>query len=109
VIDWVIADELIDLLEPWLLIGRGKRACVDALIRLLGQLPMIDQISRGVTWVANLCIQDGRVTVKQSCTSNEWLKEIRPAAEEHGRLAEWQKLVDSLVVAGNEDLAPYSR
>jgi hypothetical protein len=29
--------------------------------------------------------------------------------EELGHLDEWQMLVDSLVVAGNEGLAPYSR
>jgi hypothetical protein len=47
--------------------------------------------------------------VKQTWTSDEWLKEVRSAAEEHGRLDQWQMLVDAMVVAGNEGLAPYSR
>ncbi|XVQ86688.1 hypothetical protein ACQP2K_04490 [Microbispora siamensis] len=67
------------------------------------------QATRGVHWVSDLCVQDGRVTVKQSWLSNSRLKEIRRTAEELGKLDEWQMLVDSLVVAENEGLAPYSR
>ncbi|GEB55247.1 hypothetical protein GCM10017674_28220 [Streptomyces gardneri] len=62
-----------------------------------------------VSWISDLCIQDGRVTVKQSWLSNNWLKDVRRTAEELDELDGWQMLVDSLVVAGNEGLAPYSR
>jgi len=108
-IEWVRAEDLVDLLEEWLPIGRGEVMCVDALIRILRKLPMSEQVTRGLRWFADLCIQDGRVTVKQSWTSNDWLKEIRSTAEELGGLGEWQMLVDSMVAAGNEGLAPYSR
>ena len=59
--------------------------------------------------MSDQCIQNGRVRVKQSWLSNDWLKEIRSTAEELGYLDVWQKLVDSLVVTGNGGLAPYSR
>jgi hypothetical protein len=108
-IDWVRTEDLVDLLEGWLPIGRGEARCVDALIRILRKLPLSEQATRGLRWVADLCIQVGRVTVKQTWTSNDWLKEIRSTAEELGVLGEWQMLVDSMVVAGNEGLAPYSR
>jgi hypothetical protein len=108
-IEWVRAEHLEDLLEGWLPTGRGKAMCVDALIRILRKLPTAEQVTRGLRWVADLCIQDGRVTVKQSWTSNDWLKEIRSTAEELGALRQWQMLVDSMVVAGNEGLAPYSQ
>lgn len=75
----------------------------------LRQLPVGVQATRGLRWVSDLCIQDGRVTVEQSWLSNNWLKPIRSTVEELGHLDEWQMPVDSLVVAGNEGLAPYSR
>ncbi|NLS11010.1 ATP-binding protein [Nesterenkonia sp. MY13] len=108
-IDWVCAEDLLDLVESWLPLGRGKARCVEALVRLLKRLPINVQVTRGIAWVANLCIQSGRVTVRQPWLLNDWLKETRNAAEELGRLGDWQMLVDSLVVAGNRSLAPYSR
>ncbi|MEU5552118.1 trypsin-like peptidase domain-containing protein [Micromonospora sp. NPDC047793] len=108
-IDWVRAEDLVELIDDWLPAARGEVKCVDGLIGILRKLPVEVQVNRGLRWVSDLCIQDGRVTVKQSWLSNNWLKEIRSTAEELGRLDEWQMLVDSLAVSGNEGLAPYSR
>ncbi|MFF4594169.1 hypothetical protein [Amycolatopsis sp. NPDC001319] len=108
-IDWVRAEDLLELIDDWLPVARGEAKAVDGLIRILRKLPVEVQVTRGLRWVSDLCIQNGSVTVKQSWLSNDWLKEIRSAAEELDRLVEWQVLVDSLVVAGNEGLAPYSR
>lgn len=108
-IDWVRAENLVELIDDWLPVAHGKAKCVDGLIGILRKLQVEVQVTRGLHWVSGLCIQDGRVTVKQSWVSNDWLKEIRCITEELGHLAEWQMLVDSLVVAGNEGLAPYSR
>jgi len=107
-IDWVDPDRLVGLVDPWLAIAKGNVMCVDALIRILRKLPESQQTTNGLTWVSELCIQEGRVTVTRSTASNEWLKEVRIIAEEHGRLPQWQALVDALVVAGNTELAPYS-
>lgn len=108
-LDWVRAEDILDLIEDWLPIARGDRKCVDGLIELLRRLPVEVQVRRGLALVSDLCIQDGTVTVDRSWNTNDWLKEIRPTAEELKLLGEWQRLVDSLVVAGNEGLAPYSR
>ncbi|KOT54544.1 hypothetical protein ADK43_26795 [Streptomyces rimosus subsp. rimosus] len=108
-VDWVCAEDLVELIDDWLPAGRGTAKSVDALIGILRKLPQEVQATRGVYWVSDLCIQDGHVTVKQSWLSNSWLKEIRRTADELGELDEWQMLVDSLVVAGNERLAPHSR
>ncbi|MFI1577602.1 hypothetical protein [Embleya sp. NPDC020630] len=108
-IDWVRAEDLVESIGDWLPAARGQVKSVDALVGMLWKLPEEVQATRGVQWVSDLCIQDGRVTVKQSRLLNSWLKEIRRTAEEVGKLAEWQILVDSLVVAGNEGLAPFSR
>jgi hypothetical protein len=108
-IDWVRAEDLLDLVDDWLPIGRGDRKCLDGLIGFLRRLPLEVQARRGLTWVSDLCIQNGKVTVDQSWSTNDWLKEIRSTAEDLKLLGEWQVLVDSLVVAGNQGLAPYSR
>lgn len=108
-IDWVRADDLTTLIDGWLPVARGSIKCVDALIRILRRMPKPDQVVRGLPWMTELCVQDNRASVKQTWTSDEWLKEVRNAAEEHGLLDQWQMLVDAMVVAGNEGLAPYSR
>ncbi|MCD2468600.1 ATP-binding protein [Streptomyces sp. MBT42] len=108
-IDWVRAEDLVEVIDDWLPAARGEVKSVDALIGILRKLPEDVQATRGVSWISDLCIQDGRVTVKQSWLSNNWLKDVRRTAEELDELDGWQMLVDSLVVAGNEGLAPYSR
>ncbi len=108
-INWVRAEDFVEHIDGWLPAGQGAVKCVDALIGIMKKLPTSVQVTRGLSWVSALCMQNGRVTVKQSWLSNDWLKGIRSKAEELDRLAEWQMLVDSMVVAGNEGLAPYSR
>jgi hypothetical protein len=85
-IDWVRAEDLVDLIDEWLPASYGEAKCVDGLIRILRKLPAEVQITHGLRWVSDLCIQDGRVTVKQSWLSNDWLKEIRRTTEELGQL-----------------------
>lgn len=108
-IDWVHAEDLRELVEDWLPLGRGEMKCVDGLIGFLTRLPVQVQVVRGIAWVSDVCIQSGHVKVAVSWSLNNWLKETRNTAEELGLLADWQILVDTLVVAGNEGLAPYSR
>ena len=108
-IDWVNAQGLLEQIEDWLPLAHGEAMCVDGLINYLRRLPADTQASRGISWVYDLCIQSGRVTVAASGSLNDWLKETRNTAEELGLLGEWQVLVDSLVVAGNQGMAPYSR
>jgi hypothetical protein len=81
---------------------------LDALIRLVRKLPEAEQATRGLAWVTDVCVQGATVSVNQSHLSNDWLKEVRAAAEEHGTMTQWQSLVDALVVAGNARLAPLS-
>jgi hypothetical protein len=107
-IDWVDPTQLTDLVDRWLPVGSGEARCVDALIRLVRKLPIGEQATRGLAWVADLCVQDDRVTVNRSTSSNDWLTAIRAAVEEHGTLPQWQALIDALVVAGNSGLAAYS-
>ncbi|MFD8715023.1 hypothetical protein ACFV07_31830 [Streptomyces anulatus] len=108
-IDWVRAEDFVESIDDWLPAARGEAMPLDALIRILRKLPEETQATRGVRWVSGVCVQEGRVTVKRSRLSDDWLKEIRGTAEELDELGDWQMLVDALVVAGNKGLAPYSR
>ncbi len=108
-IDWVNVEDLANLIDGWLPVARGSVKCVDALIRVLRKMPVPDQVVRGLQWMTVLCLHDSRAIVKQTWMSDEWLKDVRSAAEELGLLSKWQVLVDAMVVAGNDALAPYSR
>ncbi|MFB7512933.1 hypothetical protein [Streptomyces sp. NPDC056144] len=108
-VDWVRAEDLIEAIDDWLPAARGQVRPINALIGILRRLPKEVQATRGVRWVSALCVQEGLVTVRLSGLSDDWLTDIRSTAEELGEAEEWQMLVDALVVAGNERLAPYSR
>ncbi|MCC3276560.1 hypothetical protein LJ753_11840 [Arthrobacter sp. zg-Y20] len=108
-IDWVKGEDLLGFIDQWVLLGHGRTKCVDALIRILRKLPLSEQVTHGLAWITELCTRDGLIIVKQTWYSNEWLKEIRNTADEFSKLEDWQALVDAMVVAGNEGLAPYSR
>lgn len=108
-IDWVNARDILSHIDQWVPIARGKSMCVDALIRILQRLPLGEQVTGGLARVTELCIRSRQLAFAQSALSNDWLKGIRGTAEELDRLSDWQKLVDSMVVAGNGGLAPFSR
>jgi hypothetical protein len=107
-IDWVVAEDLVPFVEPWLLVARGQTGCLDTLIRFIGCRSNADQVSMGLGWVETLCLIDGKARVSGTASSNTWLIAIRSAAEQRGHLERWQSLVDAMVVAGNSPLAPYS-
>ncbi|MEU6559226.1 hypothetical protein [Nocardia nova] len=106
--DWVVVDDLIDIIPRWVALARGRRKCVDDLIGLLHRLSPSRQVTLGLKWVQDVCVQDGRVEVHSSPVLNEWLIGICRVAEDHGQRSCWQSLVDRLVAAGNRPLAPYS-
>jgi len=56
----------------------------------------------------DLALGHGAQVANRSYALQTWLIEIRPAAEQAGTLADWEELVDELVVAGAGQLAGYS-
>ncbi|MEU2032760.1 hypothetical protein [Nocardia amamiensis] len=106
--DWVVVDDLIDVIPQWVPLASGHRKCVDNLITLLHQLSPSRQAVLGLQWVQHLCVHNDQVSVRSSPVLNEWLIGLYRDAEAHGQLPHWQKLVDQLVAAGNRPLAPYS-
>lgn len=106
--DWVAPDDLIGVIPQWVKLAHGRTKCVDNLISLLHKLSPGQQAILGLQWVADLCVHDNHVRVHSSPVLNEWLIGLHREAEAHQRLAQWQKLVDQLVAAGNRQLAQYS-
>ncbi len=108
-IDWVDAGSLADCLDRWVAVARGRWECVDDLIFVIRRLERSDQVGRGIRWVHDMCVVDGKTAITRSWGIAEWLIDIQTDAENLGHGDAWQRLVDALVVAGNEKLAPYSR
>ena len=94
--------------EAWLEVAAGNPICVDQLITFLGAIAREEQARTGLPWVATLALADPVRVARESWMLADWLIEMRPAAVDVGLEANWQQVVDALVVAGDHRLAPYS-
>ena len=94
--------------EAWLVTAAGRSSCVDHLIKFLRVLTPEDQVRTGLPWVTKLVCADPAHTARHSYMVTSWLIEIRSTAADTDLLASWQEVVDTLVVAGVRQLAPYS-
>ena len=95
-------------IAAWLVPAAGIPECVDQLVSFLRALTTEDQARTGLPWVAELVLAGPEQSANRTYTLTEWLIEIRAAAADAGLSAEWQQVVDALVVAGVRTLAPYS-
>jgi len=82
--------------------GRGADADNDAAIEA------DDQARTGLQWVAAVVVGNPEHVARGSFLLTTWLIEIRAMATDAGLGADWQRVVDALVVAGITRLAPYS-
>jgi len=96
-------------LDAWVTAAAGEPMCIDSFIRLVRELPLEQQIPFGLPRVAKLVEGDINAASARSFYLAEWLRELRACPLDGDSQAAWQRLVDSLVVAGNRTLAPYSR
>jgi hypothetical protein len=95
-------------IDSWVIHAVGKPECVDSLIGLLLSLSLSDQASIGLPWVASISLADAEPFARRSWLLATWLIDVRSAAADAGKTTVWQELVDALVVAGENRLAPYS-
>ena len=94
--------------EAWLEVAAGNPICVDQLIIFLGTISPEDQARIGLPWIATLVLADPVRVAGRSLMLSGWLIEVRSTAADVGLEAIWQQVVDALVVAGVQRLAPYS-
>lgn len=97
-----------EVVERWLMVATGRPGCVDQLISFLSAVRVDDQVRTGLPWVATLVLANPEHVSRRSFLLTTWLIESRAAATDAGLQAEWQRVVDALVVAGVSRLAPYS-
>jgi hypothetical protein len=106
---WWEPPALLPAVDQWLPHARGNATCVDQLIAFLkASLEADDQIRLGLPRVADIVLADPSRVAKRSFLITPWLIENRATASDAGLLSEWQRVVDALVVAGVNRLAPYS-
>lgn len=106
---WADVDEWRADIDVWVRQAAGQPECVDSLIGLLlTSLSSSEQAKIGLPWVASIALADVEASARRSWLLATWLIEIRSPATDAGNLAVWQGLVDALVVAGENRLAPYS-
>ena len=94
--------------EAWLAPAAGNARCVDRLIGFLRTFGSENQVRIGLPWVATLVLANPDNIAKGSSMLTEWLIETKSAAANAGLSAQWQQIVDALVVEGVTRLAPYS-
>ena len=97
-----------DTVERWLPLAQGDPTCVDHLIGFVRPLPPEDQARTGLPWIARLVLASPGRVANRTFLLSTWLVEVRQPASDAGLLADWQRVVDALVVAGVARLAPYS-
>ena len=94
--------------EDWLTFATGKGLCVDQIILFLRVLSIEEQALLGIPWIRQLVLANPRDVANRSSILATWLIEMRSSAADAGLVAQWQQIVDALVVEGIRRLAPYS-
>ncbi|MDQ0828186.1 DNA-binding transcriptional ArsR family regulator [Streptomyces achromogenes] len=97
-----------DTVAQWLPLAQGHAACVDQLIGFIKPLPAEEQVHIGLPWVVNLVLANPSQVANRTYLLASWLIELRQTVADVGMPADWQRVVDALVVAGVSRLAPYS-
>jgi len=88
----------------WIPFATGHPICVHQFINFLRPLASADQVRLGLPSISPMML----AKPDQISLLTKWLIEHRSAAADEGLKAEWQRLVDALVVAGESRLASYS-
>ena len=97
-----------DSVALWLPIAQSHAACVDQLIGFIRPLSSEEQVRVGLPWVGHLVLANPSRAAARTFLLTSWLIELRQAVADAGMTADWQRVVDALVVAGVSRLAPYS-
>ena len=94
--------------QAWLESAAGNSMCLDRLISFISELESDVQVRLALPWVVRFVERDPGRIARGSSMLPAWLIDVRCAAIAAGLMADWQRIVDALVVAGAARLAPYS-
>jgi antitoxin (DNA-binding transcriptional repressor) of toxin-antitoxin stability system len=102
---WIDFDKIASQIDRWVPFAAGHRESIDQLIALLRLTSMDRQVSDGLPWIEDLVSADPIAIAGRSYLLPEWLAETRSAARATPQGPNWQRIVDLLVVAGEERIA----
>lgn len=105
--EWTAILDWVPQIERWLGHAAGVPDCVDNLVSALRALPQGDQVCWGLQWLESLIASDPAAIARESWHLQNWLREVRGDA--HGEAERrWQRIVDTLTVAGDSRLSDLS-
>jgi hypothetical protein len=102
---WINFDAVTPLVPRWLTFAGGRSECVDQLIAFLRLADIDRQVELGLPWVEKLLEADPASVARRSYLLPGWLKEVRLAAWLTVSKPIWQRVVDMLLVAGDDRVA----
>ncbi|MEU4454261.1 hypothetical protein AB0F44_23225 [Nocardioides sp. NPDC023903] len=86
--------------ERWLTAAPHSRMGIDHLVIAIRELDVVDQVEKGLRWIESV-VTGASVNCASTYTLPEWLRERRPDLVSPDHIAQWQRVVDLLVVAGD--------
>ncbi|MGG7462815.1 hypothetical protein [Plantibacter sp. YIM 135347] len=102
---WIDFDQIAPHIARWLTFAAGHRETIDQLTALLRLTSIDRQVSDGLPWMEVLVRADPTAAAGRSYLLPEWLAATRSAARGTPQWPNWQRIVDLLVVAGEERIA----
>jgi hypothetical protein len=90
--------------DRWLSVAVGNRQSIDALVVAVRELEKSDQTDTGLKWIERIVQGDGDGRAK-TFTLPEWLRERQGDLNGAEQEARWQRVVDILVISGDNRVA----
>jgi len=102
---WIDFYTVAPCVPRWVPFAAGHPESVDQLVALLRFARTEQQIEPGLSWIEDLIKADVSSIAGRTYLLPAWLKEIRSSVVHTRRRATWQRIVDQLLVAGEERVA----
>ena len=104
-IRWSDAVSLKPQIDRWVTVVPGSAWAVDALLDLLLGLRQEQQAELGLPWVDTLVTSKASAVANRSYDLPKWLRAMRQHALSKDLCAIWDRIVDALTVAGDQQVA----
>ncbi|WP_143332084.1 hypothetical protein [Clavibacter michiganensis] len=104
-IAWIPFNALAPLVSRWVTFAGGDGRFADQLVMFVRLAGVDEQVELGLPWLEELIRVDPIAVARRSYLLPEWLKEIRLAAGPTVWKSNWQRIVDVLLVAGDDRVA----
>lgn len=101
---WIDVASLEALIVRWLPYALGSRRCLDQLISHLSSLDLDQQVKTGIEAIESIVESDPGAMANRSYTLPDWLRSVQGSARSAGLISTWQRIVDLLLVAGEDRL-----